>query len=278
MNQIHGKNALLTGATGGIGPYIAKSLVANGVNLMLSGRQAGRLQELVSELGDVQVQIATATADLSNVDALNDLARQATQNLGQIDILVNNAGLEEVVPYQDQDPEQIRATIATNVMAPMLLTRALLPAMLSRNDGHIVNIASMAGRLGMPYGSTYSGTKAALSEWAFSLWMELAGSGVKVTTICPGFVTDAGMFARKNSDAPGSLGSCTPEHVAQAVLKALHGDKSEILVNSMPVRPLMAIKSISPRTAAWLGKKLGLVEFLRVLARRLNDGAAQRTE
>ena len=211
MIQLSGKNALLTGATGGIGPHIARAMVAEGVNLMLSGRREVRLRELAEDFRTGSGRVEIATADLTQVDQLQELAEKAVSSLGRVDILINNAGLEDVVPYQLQDPDQIQATVLTNVMAPLLLARILLPAMLERSDGHIINIASIAGRLGMPFGSAYSGTKAALSEWALSLWMELQGTGVKVTTICPGFVTDAGMFARKGRDAPGSLGSCTPK-------------------------------------------------------------------
>ena len=267
MNQMSGKNALLTGATGGIGPHIARALAANGINLVLSGRRADRLRELSAELRSESVRIETATADLTRLDELEDLADKAVGALGQIDILINNAGLEDVVPYQRQEPDQIQATVLINVMAPLLLTRILLPAMLARSDGHIISIASMAGRLAMPFGSVYSGTKAALSEWALSLWMELQGTGVTATTICPGFVTGSGMFARKGRDAPGSLGSCTPGQVAEAVVEALQSNKPEILVNSMPVRPLMVLKSISPVAAARLGDKLGLLEFLRSLTK-----------
>ncbi len=275
MKQMSGKNALLTGATGGIGPHIARALAANGINLVLSGRREDRLRELSTELRSGPVRIETATADLTRVDELEDLANKAVGALGQIDILINNAGLEDVVPYQWQEPDQIQATVLTNVMAPLLLTRILLPAMLARKDGHIISIASMAGRLAMPFGSAYSGTKAALSEWALSLWMELQGTGVKVTTICPGFVTGSGMFARKGRDAPGSLGSCTPGQVAEAVVKALHSNKPEILVNSMPVRPLMVLKSISPVAAARLGDKLGLLEFLRSLTKPPDNAASE---
>jgi len=274
MIQLSGKNVLLTGATGGIGPHIARAMAAEGVNLMLSGRRADRLRELAEDLQAEPGRVEIATADLTRIDQLQGLSEKAVSALGRIDILINNAGLEDVVPYQLQEPDQIEATVLTNVMAPLWLARIFLPAMLERSDGHIINIGSMAGRLGMPFGSAYSGTKAALSEWALSLWMELQGTGVKATTICPGFVTDAGMFARKDRDAPGSLGSCTPEEVADSVLKALHSDKPEILVNSMPVRPLMVLKSISPVAAARLGKKLGLVEFLRSLTRQSGDGSA----
>ena len=275
MNQMSGKNALLTGATGGIGPHIARALAANGINLVLSGRRADRLRELSAELRSGSVRIETATADLTRVDELEDLAGNAVGALGQIDILINNAGLEEIVPYQRQEPAQIQAPVLTNVMAPVLLTRIVLPAMLARSDGHIISLASMAGRLAMPFGSAYSGTKAALSEWALSLWMELQGTGVKVTAICPGFVTGSGMFARKGRDAPGSLGSCTPGQVAEAVVKALQSNKPEILVNSMPVRPLMVLKSISPVAAARLGDKLGLLEFLRSLTKPAEKAASE---
>ncbi len=264
MKQISGRQALLTGATGGLGPYIAKTLAGQGVNLLLTGRRRELLEEIAEGLRTDSVNVEFIAADLANDDDRLALARKAAGT----DILINNAGLEVVAAYQNQDPAEITASVLINVLAPLLLTRELLPGMLERKSGHIINIGSLAGRLGMPYGSTYSGTKAALSEWGLSLWVELQGTGVNITTICPGFVTDAGLFARKERLAPRSLGSCTPDQVANAVLRALSSNKPEIMVNSMPVRPLMAIKSISPNMAMSLGNRLGLVKFLRSLTER----------
>ena len=104
MNQMSGKNALLTGATGGIGPHIARALAANGINLVLSGRRADRLRELSAELRSGSVRIETATADLTRVDELADLAGHAVGALGLIDILITIAGLADIVPDHRQAP------------------------------------------------------------------------------------------------------------------------------------------------------------------------------
>jgi short-subunit dehydrogenase len=149
----------------------------------------------------------------------------------------------------------------------MLLARALLPAMLARGSGHIVNIASLAGRTGMPFGAAYAGSKGGLAEWSISLAAELSGSGVAVSVICPGFVDGTGMFSRKQLDAPKSLGVSHPEDVAQAVLKVLATRKVEVVVNPKPVRLLMALRALSPETVLALGRKLGLLDFLKRIAR-----------
>jgi short-subunit dehydrogenase len=127
----------------------------------------------------------------------------------------------------------------------------------------VVNIASLAGRTGMPFGAAYSGSKGGLAEWSISLAAELRDTGVAVSVICPGFVAETGMFSRKGAPAPRSIGASSPEAVANAVLKVLRTRKVEVVVNPKPVRLLMALKALSPEAALAVGRRLGLLDFLK---------------
>ncbi len=266
MRNLAGKNAILTGASQGIGPYIANALAAQGVNLLLIARSGEKLERVAAQIPAGNVTVRTAATDLTDPSARTNVAKRARSEFGQIDILVNNAGFEELRRFHRQEPEVIEKTIETNVLAPMLLTREVLTYMVQRGYGHIVNVSSLAGRLGMPYGATYAGSKGALAEWSLSLYEEMKKTGVGVSCVCPSFVTEAGMFARKKRKAPMALGDCRPEQVAAAVIKAIRDEKPEIIVSNRPARPFMVLRAISPRAAYWLGRKLGIVEFTESLA------------
>lgn len=265
MDTLAGKVVVLTGASRGIGPFIARALAAKGARISLAARSAGALEELAAQLGKPEDFLAVPT-DINDAAARQNLVRRTTTELGEVDILVNNAGLEEVVAFEKQRPESIPAIVNTNVIAPMMLAHTVLPQMLARRSGCIVNVASLAGRAGMPFGAVYSGSKGALAEWSISLHAELHGSGVTVSAVCPGFVTDVGMHARKNSPAPASLGAVTPTAVAEAVLRAISSGHPEILVSSRPIRLLMAIRALAPRAALGLARRTGMIGYLEKLA------------
>jgi short-subunit dehydrogenase len=176
---------------------------------------------------------------------------------GPIDVLVNNAAVEPVVAFAEESENRIAETIELNVIAPMHLTRLVLPGMLERRRGRVVNIASGAGKKAFPFSAVYGGTKAALIEWTSALGIELEGTGVRTAAVCPGYVTGEGMFARHGLRPLRLLGSATPAQVAAAVVRVLRTGEPELIVNSMPVRPLLAIYQLVPRIAApvlgWLG-------------------------
>lgn len=265
MDTLAGKVAVLTGASRGIGPFIARALAERGARISLAARTAAELEALAVSLGDPGRFLAVAT-DINDPAARQNLVRRTAAELGDVDILINNAGLEEVVAFSRQRADSIPAIVNTNVIAPMLLAHSVLPGMLARRSGSIVNVASLAGRAGMPFGAVYSGSKGALAEWSISLHAELQGSGVSVSAVCPGFVTEVGMHARKNSPAPASLGAVTPSAVAEAVLKAITSGHPEILVSSRPIRLLMAIRALAPRAALGLARKTGMIAYLEKLA------------
>jgi short-subunit dehydrogenase len=267
MANLTGKNIVLTGASQGLGEVMAHTLAAEGADLVLAARSIQKLADLAGSLPGVGSKVVKRT-DVTVAEDRAALIAFASREFGPIDVLVNNAGVEELGPFAEKDPAVLERIIATNLLAPMLLAREVLPAMLARGSGHVVNIASLAGRTGMPFGSAYSGSKGGLAEWSISLAAELSGSGVAVSVICPGFVDGTGMFSRKHIAAPKSLGVSHPEDVARALLKVLVTRNVEVVVNPKPVRLLMALKALSPETALAVGRKLGLVDFLKRIAGR----------
>ncbi len=276
MKSLKGKNAILTGASQGIGRHIAVALAREGINLLLVARNHENLEATASMLKGHGIEIEIVSTDITDPDQLRNIPRRARNLFGQIDILVNNAGIEDVYPFSLQDPDIIEATYRTNLLAPVALSREVLPWMLERGNGHIVNIASLAGKLGMPFASVYASSKAGLVEWSISTHAELLDTGVMVSVICPGFVGETGMFARKHSQAPGALGLSKPEAVADAVIDALKTGKLEIIVNPRPVRPLMALRAISPTAMLGIAKRIGLIGFLKSIAHKRHDARSGR--
>ncbi len=265
MDTLAGKVTILTGASRGIGPFIARALAKGGASISLAARSAAELDALATKLDGNGRFIAVPT-DINDPAARQNLVRRTAAELGDPDVLINNAGLEEVVSFANQRPESIPAIVNTNVIAPILLAHAVLPAMLAKGQGSIVNVASLAGRAGMPFGAVYAGSKGALAEWSISLHAELHGSGVSVSAVCPGFVSEAGMHARKNMPAPASLGAVTPAAVADAVMRAISSGHPEIVVSSRPIRLLMALRALAPRAALGLARRTGMIDYLKKLA------------
>ena len=162
MQDLIGTNALVTGASGGIGPHIVRALARAGVNVAVSGRRADALEALVAELGTTAVRAEAVPADLGDPRDAEPLIERAESQLGPIDVLINNAGVEFAAAFESQPPEELRATIEINLCAPLLLTRRVLPGMLERGRGHVVFIASLAGKAPTPYEAVYAASKAGL--------------------------------------------------------------------------------------------------------------------
>src|SRR5690348_7569580 len=145
MQQLAGKAVVLTGASQGLGAVMARALADAGADLLLAARSADKLAEVARSLPP-GARVVTVRCDVTQASDREVLVHRALEAFGRVDVLVNNAGIEELCFYAEQDPAVIPRIIETNLIAPMLLARALLPAMLARGSGHIVNIASLAGR------------------------------------------------------------------------------------------------------------------------------------
>lgn len=238
--ELAGRKALLTGATGGLGRAIAKALAARGAVLTLSARKPEALEELAAELpGSGHRSLA---ADLSEPGAAERLAAEA----GAVDLLVANAGLPGAGWLPDFTPGQVSRALRVNLEAPMLLAQALSPAMLERGSGHLVFVASLAGKAASPLSSVYNATKFGLRGFALGLRADLAPRGVGVSLVSPGFIRDAGMFAEAGTPPPGGLGTATPEEVGAAVVKAVERDKVEVTVAPLRMRVLSHVALASP--------------------------------
>ena len=263
MTNLNGKNALLTGGSKGLGPHIARFLEKEGVNLALTARSEQGLKETAESISSDNVMVKIYPGDITEHPFRERLIEKVKADFGRLDILINNAGMELVSSYSALAPDHIEKMIQTNLIAGMLLARLALPHMLTQGAGHIVNMSSLGGKRGNPYGGTYAATKAGMIEWTKSLRLELKDSGVRVSVICPGFVYESGMFAAYNKKPPWISNATTPRKVAEAVIKSIKKDIAEIIVNPGPTWLIPLFDAIHPAIGNWLYKVGGVYEFYR---------------
>lgn len=263
MYELKDKMVLITGGSRGIGPVIAESLTMHGACVALAARSESGLQNVAERLSNTGSKVITVPVDLNIQSQREKLFETVIKEFGRIDILINNAGLETEGAYIELPWTSIQETVEVNLLAPMALTRLILPIMLKNNYGHIINIASIAAKSGGPYAAVYSGTKAGLAEWTRGLRLELAGTNVRFSTIFPGYVREVGMFARFGKKSPWIIGSCSANQVTKAVLNAIHKGKIEIIVNSRPLKYSFLINELSPKLGDWLMHISGAVDFQR---------------
>jgi short-subunit dehydrogenase len=247
--NLTGRTVLLTGATGGIGHAIARRLHAAGAQLILTGRRADVLEPLAGAVGSART-LAVDLADPAQVTRLLDEA-------GDADVLVANAALPASGHLFSFSEEEIDRALAVNLRAPIVLSRVMSEHMAARGEGHIVLISSQAGRVAAPSSSIYSATKFGLRGFGLSLRHDLRGTGVGVSVIFPGFISDAGMFADSGGKLPFYVGTNTPDEVAAAVARAIERDKAEIDVVPIGMRLGATFARVAPELSARVGRRLG---------------------
>jgi short-subunit dehydrogenase len=255
VKELRGRTALITGAGGGLGGYIARSLAAEGVNLALTDLPGAPVDGLAAELRPRGVEVKHAPADLTDREDRRRLMTWAEEAVGPLDILVNNAGVEFAGEFLLLSEEEIETMITVNLVAVMHLTRLALPGMLERRRGHIVNVASLAGKAAFPFLVAYSGTKHGVVGFTHALRMEHRADPVGFSAICPGFVGEAGLFGRFEEEAgkpPFPVGVVAPERVSEAVVRSIRRNLPEVIVNRGPARPLVLMAALFPATTAKL--------------------------
>ncbi len=246
--QISGATILLTGATGGIGHAIARRLKSEGAKLVLTGRRADVLEPLAAELSADSVAV-----DLADLAAVTKLA----QDYAHVDGLVNNAALPASGAFAEYTPEQLERALTVNLHAPMLLSRLLLEGMVERRNGHLLYISSLAGKASAPGSSVYSATKFGLRGFAQGLREDLHDSGVGVSVVFPGFISDAGMFADTGVELPKGVKTRTPEQVADGVVSAITHNKAEVDVAPLSLRLGATFTGIAPQLSMALSRRMG---------------------
>jgi short-subunit dehydrogenase len=228
-----GKRVLITGASSGLGAALAVRLAAAGAVVGLVARRRDRLARVLAECRDTSPESQMWVADLADTSAVAALGLQAWDALGGVDVLVNNAAVPKRRAVTALDPDDVEAVMRVNFFAPMRLTLAVLPRMLSRGTGMIVNISSVGGRLGIVHESAYCASKFALCGWSESMAVDLHGSGVSVKLIEPGPV-DTEIWDQPGNDDPVYDGpKFSADEVADGIITALGSDTFEHYVPDM---------------------------------------------
>ena len=245
--KLAGCRTLLTGAGSGIGRSLAIILAARGARLVLVGRHAGRLDATVCAIRASGGEACAIVHDLGDPGAHGQLADAAAASLGGLDLLVNNAGVSSFREFASENPAAIEDLVGTNITAPMLLTRAVLPAMLAAGSGHIVNVGSILGSIGFPHFAAYSASKFALRGFSEALRRELAGSGIGVSYVAPRTTRTAinpELVYELSADGGGAVDE--PDAVAALIADAIAAGRDELYIG-WPEKLAVRLNALLPR-------------------------------
>jgi short-subunit dehydrogenase len=264
---------LITGASRGIGRHIALALAGRGVNLVLAARSQDGLDAVADEVrAATGVTVSTLTVDLGDREQAAGLVARAEAAVGRVDILVNNAGLEAAYRPDEVPLEELGAMTDVNLLAPMVLVRTVLPGMVERGRGHVVNVASVAGILALAYQEPYNATKFGLIGFTRALRLTAQDQewGVSASAVCPGFMSGEGMYADMQSEfgvtAPKVAAAMPVELVGAAVVKAIEKDIPEVTIMRGAPRVMVVASTIAPRLFERIVRRLDLAAPFRTIA------------
>lgn len=220
MESLKGKNVLITGAGKGLGRALAIALAQEGVNVGLVARTEADLLNVADELTQFNVRTAIAAADVSSIDSVNTAVAKIKAELGVIDILINNAGIGVFGSFLELEPAKWEEVIKVNLLGVYYVTRAVLPEMIERKTGDIINVSSTAGQRGAAITSAYSASKFGLIGLSESLMQEVRKHNIRVTTLTPSTVaTDMSIDLKLTDGNPERV--MQPEDFAELVVSQL---------------------------------------------------------
>lgn len=265
MDTLEGKRVLITGAAAGIGKAIATRFAADGAELVLVDLQEDRLGATAAGLRQRGARVATWRLDVTDIPGILQLRDDVHRACGPIDVLVNNAGLVFGGAFLDVPLEKHLVTYRVNTIGLVAMTHAFLPDLIASRDGHLVNIASASGFIGLPFGATYASSKWAVLGFSESIQLELELQGhrhVHVTAVCPSYVA-TGLF--EGARAPLTTRLLTPERVAELTHRAVLRNRPYVRAPWLTqVTP--TLKGLLPfrlfyRVAALLGVNTSMLEW-----------------
>ncbi|HET8774064.1 MAG TPA: SDR family NAD(P)-dependent oxidoreductase [Thermoanaerobaculia bacterium] len=245
--ELRDKNVIITGASSGIGRATAVEMARRGAHLVLAARRADRLEEVAAECRALGVRAVAVPTDVTKAGD----CRRMIDAAGEVDVLVNNAGFAIFSPAAEANPDEVREMIETNYLGAFHCTQAVLPRMLARRSGTIVNVSSITGLMGFSRMSAYCASKFALTGFTEALRDEVIGSGVRVALVCPG-TTETEFFVKaERGKMPGAsrlMPGVGPERVARAVCDAAEDGRYRRILPALAAI-YMRFKEFSPRVA-----------------------------
>jgi short-subunit dehydrogenase len=270
--ELQDATAIVTGASRGIGPHIAAALAARGAKVALVARTEAALAAAARELADGGGTAIPVAADLTSASDRRDAIRTVERELGGVDLLVNNAGGDPQRRFHHLSEEALQGVLELNLVSAVTLTRLVLPGMLERGRGHVVNVSSMAGRTSFPFTEAYAAAKDGLVGFTRVLRADYRRAGVSASTVILGPVRDAGVGHRTAEEVglalPPKAFTVTPSDVSRAVVRAIVRDRPEIAVLHGPGRTLRAVMdrfpAMGPAINRWSGAEktmLTVAEF-----------------
>ena len=262
--NIGGKRILVTGGSSGIGLKLAQALLAKGAKVVITGRRPDPLAKAVQELRKTYSHVWSVAADVATPDGRAATVQRALETLDGLDILVNNAGGVRAGRLENTPEAELQAMIDVDLVAPILLTRAALPALRASGDAMVVNVASVIALIGAPFYVTYAAAKGGLARFGEALRRELKGEGVHVLTVYPGG-TDTPMM--KSNRAGPELGFAREpaSAVADAIVEGIEADAFEVIRGGQARAQMIALNRDNPAAVdeSFLGLKPALEDAVK---------------
>ncbi|MFN0018519.1 MAG: SDR family NAD(P)-dependent oxidoreductase [Pirellulaceae bacterium] len=283
MHSLRGKRAFVTGAASGIGRAIALALAREGADVCLLDINQIGLAETARAAASFGRQVLPIQCDLSSSEEISAAVKELLEAWGGVDVLVNNGGVLHYGPTHLMTEDQWDRVISINLLAPIQLTRLLLPTLLSQPEAHLVNISSMYGFFATRKTAAYHASKFGLLGLTESLRAEYGREGIGVTAVCPGFVSSqlfkAGTSSNEDGDLrhPPSWACTTPEYVAQKTIRAIYRNRRIVLVTPLAYGAYY-LKRFAPWILDWVQHwgRSGATQRRLEGAKKLPDAAVQR--
>ena len=267
--DLTGATAVVTGGSRGIGPYIAEALVGRGAGVALVARSEPELEANARRLAGSGATVVAFPADITSTEQRRRLIEVVERRLGPVDVLVNNAGGDLQRQFHNLTEDELQATLELNLSSVVLLTRLVLPGMLERGRGHVVNVSSMAGRLSFPYSEAYAAAKDGLIGFTRVLRADYRSQGVSASSLILGPVGEAGLGARTAEEVGLKLppvGLVSPAKIGKLTVRAIRKDKAELTVLPGPGKLLRASMDRFPGLGPAMNRVTGTGKAMRTVA------------
>jgi short-subunit dehydrogenase len=267
--DLKGATAIVTGGSRGIGPYIAEALASQGARVALAARSQPELEANARKLSASGAEVVAFPADVTSPEGRRELVRAVERRLGPVDVLVNNAGGDLQREFHSLTEEEILGLLELNLTSAVMLTRLVLPGMLERGRGHVVNVSSMAGRVSFPYTEAYAAAKDGLIAFTRVLRADYRARGVSGSTLILGPVGEAGGGVRTAEEVGIKLppfGLVSPAKIAKLTIRAIGSDKAELAVLPGPGKLLRGLMDRFPARGPAVNRATGTNKTMATVA------------